>query len=118
MTIGRQTRSQKQRGNVALMACVFDTCDTDTYVNAQGVPEWENVMTVEIDSLKKNKTWELFPQLQGKNVVKCGCVYKTMFTSVDVVEHHKDCLVTKAFFQQEGIDYTETFAPLMKMNSI
>ena len=36
------------------MARVLDTYDTDTYFEAQGVPEWENAMVLEIDCLKKN----------------------------------------------------------------
>ena len=41
------------------MAHVLDICDPDTYVNAQTVPKWENVVTTEIFSLKKNQTWKL-----------------------------------------------------------
>ena len=43
------------------MICVLETCDPYTYADAQGVPEWENAKTAEIDSSKKNKTWELVP---------------------------------------------------------
>jgi hypothetical protein len=67
-----------------------------------------------LDSLSKNHTWELVPQPQGKNVVKCRWVYRTKFTFEGVVEHHKSCLVVKGFSQQEGIDYTETFSPMLQ----
>ena len=33
------------------MEHVLQTIDPDTYVDAQGVSEWENVMATEIDSL-------------------------------------------------------------------
>ena len=36
------------------MEHVLKTYDLETYVDAQGVPEWENDMNTEIDSLKKN----------------------------------------------------------------
>jgi hypothetical protein len=49
--------------------------------------------------------------------VKCRWVYKTKFTCKGVVERHKYFLVAKVFSQQEGIDYTETFSPVAKMNS-
>ena len=39
MGIVQHTRSQKQCGNVALMAHVLDTCGHYTYANSQGVPE-------------------------------------------------------------------------------
>ena len=42
------------------MEHVLKTYDLNTYLVAQGVPGWENDMNSEIDSLKKNQTWELF----------------------------------------------------------
>ena len=53
------------------MARGIDLCEPNTYVDAQGIPKWEIVVIVEIDSLKKNRTWELVPRTQGNNVVKC-----------------------------------------------
>jgi hypothetical protein len=46
----------------------------------------------------------MVPCLQRNNVVKCKWFYKMKFTS-------------EGFSQQEGIDYTGTFAPVAKMNS-
>jgi hypothetical protein len=66
----------------------------------------------------ENHTWELFPWPQGKNIVKCQWVYKTKFTSEGVFENHESHLVVKGFSQQEGIEYTENFYPIAKMNSI
>ena len=34
------------------------------------------------------------------------------------MDKHKARLVAKGFYQVPGIDYTETFAPFTKMNSI
>jgi hypothetical protein len=53
------------------MACVLETCDTNAYIDAHGQLEWENSMANEHHYLVKNDTWDLVPQLQGKNVVKC-----------------------------------------------
>ena len=85
---------------------------------AQGQLGLENVMIAEYDSLMKNNTWNLVPYPQEKNVVKWQWVTQTKFTSQDVVENHKACLVAKRFSQQEGIDYTETFSFIAKMNYI
>ena len=43
------------------MAHVLETCDLDMYVDGQGVLEWENHMSTEIDSLVNTHTWELVP---------------------------------------------------------
>lgn len=50
---------------------IHETCDSKTYENTQGKIEWEEIMKAEIDSLLKNHSWDLVPQPQGKNLVKC-----------------------------------------------
>jgi hypothetical protein len=100
------------------MTHVLETFDPITYSNVEGRHEWEQAMQTNIVSLSKNHTWDSVPRLQGKNIVKCRWIYRTKFSSEGVVERHKAHLVVKGFSQQESIDYTETFAPVAKMNSV
>ena len=75
-------------------------------------------MSIEMDYVFKNHSWDLLPQPQGKNTVNYRWVCWTKFTSKGAIEHHKDHLVVKGFSQQEGIDYTETFSPIAKINFV
>ena len=99
------------------MTRILDTCDPKSYSDAQGEPKWENAMQHEMDSLEKNHIWDLVPQPQGKNIVKCRWVYQTKFTFEGIIEHHKAHFVVKKLSQQEAIEYIETFAHVAKMDS-
>ena len=48
---------------------ILKTCDPNTYEDAQGKYKWESAMVAEYDALMKDKTCDLVPQLQEKNVV-------------------------------------------------
>ena len=108
----------RTRSDFSLMTKVLATYDPTSYAKAKDKPEWEQAMTVEYDSLIKNKTWTRVPLPPGKNLVGCKWIYKTKSTSESQIEKHKARLVAKCFSQQEGIDYNETFALVAKMNTI
>ena len=65
-----------------------------------------------------NDTWDLVPLPKGQKLVRCKWVNRTKYVPDGKVDKHKACLVAKGFSQVEGIDYTETFSPISKMDSI
>ena len=75
-------------------------------------------MKEEYNALIENKTWELVPQLQGKNVIGCKWVYKIKFRSNSDIEKFKATLIVKGFNQKKGVDYEEIFSPIIKINMI
>lgn len=100
------------------MAKVLQVNDPRSYEEARGKKEWEQAMEEEYDALVKNKTWELVQLPKGKNVIGFKWVYKTKFKSDGAIEKFKARLVAKGFNQKEGVDYEETFAPVIKMNTV
>eukprot|EP00253_Pinus_taeda_P014057 PITA_14057 len=75
-------------------------------------------MNEECRSLLANDTWDLVPLPKGRKLVRCKWVYSTKYGPDGKVDKHKARLVAKGFSQFEGIDYTKTFSPVAKMNSI
>eukprot|EP00253_Pinus_taeda_P002291 PITA_02291 len=75
-------------------------------------------MNEEYRSLLANDTWDLVPLPKGRKLVRCKWVYRTKYGPDGKVDKHKARLVAKGFSQVEGIDYTKTFSPVAKMNSI
>eukprot|EP00253_Pinus_taeda_P014314 PITA_14314 len=113
----RRTRSQFERAS-SLLAQAPVNHDPDTFAEASGHPHWEAAMNEECHSLLANDTWDLVPLPKGRKLVRCKWVYRTKYGPDGKVDKHKARLVAKGFSQVEGIDYTETFSPVAKMNSI
>jgi histone deacetylase 1/2 len=75
-------------------------------------------MESEITALHANDTWSLVPHDPSMNVVGCRWVYKIKGRADGTVERYKARLVTRGFSQQEGIDYSETFSPVVKPTTV
>jgi hypothetical protein len=75
-------------------------------------------MKDELASIHKNGTWELVNLPPDRKPVKCKWVYKLKQDSNGNVVRYKARLVAKGFSQTEGIDYQETFAPVVKYTTI
>jgi histone deacetylase 1/2 len=69
-------------------------------------------------ALIKNKTWHLVPPRKGINVVDCKWVWKKKYKSDGSLDKYKGRLVAKGFKQRYGIDYGDTFSPVVKPATI
>lgn len=100
----------------------FSTCsDPVTYKEAMtgnNADNWKVAMDNEIISLLKNETWKLVNLPRNKNPINNGWIYKTKYKRNGEVDRFKARLVVKCCAQVFGIDYQETFSPLVKYDSI
>jgi hypothetical protein len=79
---------------------------------------WRPAMNAEFDALVKNNTWHLVPQKGVKNVIDCKWVYKIKTKADNTLDRYKARLVAKGFKQRYGIDYEDTFSPVVKAATI
>ena len=75
-------------------------------------------MQHELSALQKNNTWVLVDLPKGKKAISCKWVYKLKLKSDCSIERYKARLVARGFTQKQGIDYDETFSPVIKMSSV
>lgn len=71
-------------------------------------------MKVEINALKANSTWIMHKLPPGKVHIGCKWVYKVKLKVDGSMERYKTRLVAKGFTHIEGIDFYETFSPVVK----
>jgi len=55
---------------------------------------------------------------QGKKVIDYKCVYKVKHKSNGTIELYKAHLMVKAYNQQKGINYLNTFSLIAKLNTV
>lgn len=66
-----------------------------------------------------NNTWTLVSHPgPHHNIVGCKWVYRLKYKADGSIEHHKARFVAKGYTQERGIDFNETFSPVVKPATI
>ena len=113
----RSTRKSKQPERYACLAIT----EPRTYkeaIDRNDAKQWEKAMREEYDSIISNQTWSVVDLPPGRKAIGCRWVYRIKYTSTGEIDKYKARLVAKGYSQARGIDFDETFAPVVKFNSI
>ena len=70
-----------------------------------GDPKCTQAIKDEMETLMKNKTWNLVPLPEGKKIVGCKWVLSIKHKADRSIERYKARLVVKGYTQTYGIDY-------------
>ncbi|KAJ0028636.1 hypothetical protein Pint_36096 [Pistacia integerrima] len=81
-------------------------------------PGWKAAMDEELAALHQNKTWILVPCTSNMNVIGSKWVFKSKLKPNGTLDRLKTRLVAKGYHQVDGVDYTETFSPVIKPGTI
>ena len=68
--------------------------------------------------IEKNQTWELVSRPQHKNVIGVKWVFRTKLNADGTINKHKARLVVKGYAQVFGVDFSETFALVARLDTI
>ena len=68
--------------------------------------------------MHENKVWNLVPLPEGRSVVGCKWVFRRKHDSDSCIASYKARLVAQGFSQTKGVDYDETFSPVVRFESV
>lgn len=75
-------------------------------------------MSEEFSALKKQGTWDLVPLPSNKNIIGSKWIYKVKRDQNGAVSRYKARLVAQGFSQEHGLDYDETFSPVVRHSTV
>ena len=75
-------------------------------------------MNEELEKIGNNNTWELVPRPNDKNVIGTKWIFKNKLNENGDVIKNKARFVCKGYSQQEGIDFEENFALVVRLETI
>ena len=99
-----------EHANVALLDDPLTLCDAMKCGDAM---KWEIAMQEEYKSLMDNATWELTPLPPNRSAIGCKWVFRTKRDAMGHIVRYKARLVAKGYSQVAGVDFNETFAPVV-----
>ena len=79
---------------------------------------WVKAMEKEIKSLQENEVWELVELPDGRKPVGNKWVFKLKTDEDGKIERYKARLVAQGYTEIFGMDYAETFCPVVRLESV
>ncbi|KAI0528923.1 hypothetical protein KFK09_001467 [Dendrobium nobile] len=75
-------------------------------------------MSYEFNALQAQGTWSLVSPPSNHQIIGCKWIFKIKRLADSSIAHHKARLVAQGYKQEYGIDYLETFIPVVKFPTI
>jgi Reverse transcriptase (RNA-dependent DNA polymerase)/gag-polypeptide of LTR copia-type/GAG-pre-integrase domain/Integrase core domain len=109
---------QQHMFNSAYTAMDSEPKTYEEAISSADASKWKQAMEEELKALSDNKTWTEVELPAGRKPMDCKWIYKVKRNVTGEVDRYKARLVAKGYTQQYGIDYNETFAPVVKYKSL
>lgn len=106
------------KGHQAFLAAVLAGVEPKSYKEALQDKEWRDSMVNKRDAFEENDTFSFVDLPEGKEALGNLWVHKIKYNADGTEERKKSRLVVLGNHQVAGEDYSETFAPVAKMNTV
>lgn len=81
-------------------------------------PFWTESMLHEKNNMEITHTWDLVPPDPSVKPITSGWVYKSKFHADGTLDKRKSRLVARGNQQEEGVDFVETYSPVVRTATI
>jgi hypothetical protein len=88
------------------------------YIEALSNLKWKQAMIEELASIEKNQTWELVELPPNKKAIQVKWVFKLKLNPDGTIAKYKARLVARGFLQKEGLDYSEVYSPVARIETV
>jgi hypothetical protein len=113
---GVQTRSRIASfcEHFSFVSCI----ESNGVVEALLDVDWVNAIHEELNNFTCNEVWELVERPKNHNVIGTKWVFRNKHNEDGLVVRNKAKLVAQGYTQIEGLDFSETFAPVARLEAI
>ncbi|KAH9135158.1 hypothetical protein AeRB84_019310 [Aphanomyces euteiches] len=80
--------------------------------------DWIEATNTEYQAMLHNSVWELVPLPADRKALKCKWVWKAKYNADGSLERFKARLCLKGYLQIAGVDFTDTYAPVLRLDSL
>ncbi|KAG7533176.1 Reverse transcriptase RNA-dependent DNA polymerase [Arabidopsis thaliana x Arabidopsis arenosa] len=89
-----------------------------TVTEALKDPNWTAAMLEEMGNCSETQTWSLVPLTSKMHVLGSKWVFRVKLHADGSLDKYKARLVAQGFKQEEGIDYLETYSPVVRSATV
>ena len=120
--MAEQASNEEPEIAMSITECSSKIREPTTYDEAINDPihgrRWREAIEEELQNLENHQTWEYDELPPGRKAIGSKWVFKVKYHPDGSVARFKARLVAQGFSQVQGIDFSETFAPTVRRESL
>ena len=101
-----------------LLSTMVEPASLEEALSGEQREQWLDAVQEELKSLEEHQTWKVCNLPEGRKAIGCKWVFRIKEKQDGTVEKFKARLVAKGYLQKEGVDYQETFSPVVSHESL